>query len=420
MSNLTEICTRWQSASRSAWTIATDRVDRNLSNLFLGFVALCMVAPLLQTVYPVFGTIVAPLEERRLPNPFPSLRLLLGTNGDFAAGLNKWFDDRVGFRDLFIRTKNQIDYTLFGTSRKVYVGADDWLFYRDNAHPVADLDAPRLAALEAAYVTLARRLNNKGVQLIVVGYPDKSAVYAEKAPREMPRMAAGGNYDQFRNFLAARSDLTFIDAEAIMKREKSKSPEHLYFKTDLHATEIADVPIVKKIVAVIAQAEHRPDIRWDETFTLKHIRWHYGGEARLMATLFPPSEVMPYFDGVYTIGGKEPDGHWYLPDPHVLDRFDDGVGRPFDWQFRSLPELCPQRLPGLALFGNSFSDIYWVLGLHRYFCFIRRARNPISRFKAFYDFMPADTRYFIFEYYEPWVTEVLDDPWFSDNAPPLK
>ena len=33
------------------------------------------------------------------------------------------------------------------------------------------------------------------------------------------------------------------------------------------------------------------------------------------------------------------------------------------------------------------------------FCFIRRAREPISRFKLFYDTMPAGTKYFIFEYY---------------------
>ena len=31
--------------------------------------------------------------------------VLLGTNGDFAAALNAWFDDRVGFRALFIRVE---------------------------------------------------------------------------------------------------------------------------------------------------------------------------------------------------------------------------------------------------------------------------------------------------------------------------
>ena len=92
----------------------------------------------------------------------------------------------------------------------------------------------------------------------------------------------------------------------------------------------------------------------------------------------------------------------------MLDRADAGIGRPFDWEFRSLPELCAARLPGLVLFGNSFSDLYWALGLQRYFCFIRRAREPISRFKLFYDTMPAGTKYFILEYYEPWLAREVE------------
>ena len=68
------------------------------------------------------------------------------------------------------------------------------------------------------------------------------------------------------------------------------------------------------------------------------------------------------------------------------------------------------------LFGNSFSDNYWTLGLQRYFCFLRRARNPISRFKAFFDAIPSETKYVIFQYYAPHVAEVLDDPWFSNET----
>ena len=107
-----------------------------------------------------------------------------------------------------------------------------------------------------------------------------------------------------------------------------------------------------------------------------------------MALLTPPTEETPYYVGGHAIGGAEPDGHWNIPDPGVLERADAGIGRPFDWEFLSLPELCAARPPGLVLFGNSFSDLYWELGLQRYFCFIRRARDPASRFKLFYDTMP--------------------------------
>src|SRR5580704_13037939 len=147
---------------------AVPRAELFISSAFIGFIALCLAILLVQTLYPVFGKIVQPLEERRAPNRFPSLRLLLGTNGDFAAGLNKWFEDVAGFRDLFIRTKNQIDYTLFHTSRKVYIGSDGWLFPRENGpDAMTHLDAAALSSLEESYLTLARRLHDKGVKLIV-------------------------------------------------------------------------------------------------------------------------------------------------------------------------------------------------------------------------------------------------------------
>jgi hypothetical protein len=398
-----DILVRPASTLRGAWAIAGRHRERSLSLAFLGFAALCLVVPLLQTLYPVFGTIVAPLEERRDLSPFPALRLLTGTNGDFAAGLNGWFDDRVGFRDLFIRAKNQIDYTLFGTSKKVWIGSDGWLFDRYAAD--FDLDDAQLATLENGFVTLAHRLGDKDIHLIVVGYPDKSALYPEMAPARMPLLWTSSNYGRFRQYLASRSEFTFIDAEEIMKREKSRSPEHLYNKADMHVTEVAQIAVVKEIVAQAAQEENRSDVRWDEKLKLSHARINDGSQARFMALLTRPTAEEPYYVGAYTIGGAEPDGHWNIPDPGVFERVDDGIGRPFDWKFRSLPELCASRLPGMVLFGNSFSDLYWPLGLQRYFCFIRRARDPVSRFKLFYDTMPAGTKYFIFEYYEPWLLQ---------------
>jgi hypothetical protein len=385
--------------AKSAGIPATVTAARALSLVFLLTVALCLLLPLLQTIFPIFGPIVPPLEERREPSSFPEPRLLLAANGDFGAGFNKWFNDRVGFRDLFIRTKNQIDYSLFRTSRKVYVGKDGWLFGRGEIGTVERLSPAQLTELEDRFVQLANRLQDKGIRLIVVGYPDKSQIYPEMAPPQMPVIPDGGNFDQLRHFLANQPSLTFIDAKALLKQARLQTQDRLFAKTDLHPTEIGQVPIVEAIVARIAQLEGRPDIRWDEHFTVGHARWDGGADGRFLSLLRPTVEVdYPYFIHPYLIGGDEPDGKWNLPDRVALERADDAIGRPYDWEFRSNPELCPQRLPGTVLFGSSFSDFYWALGLHRYFCFIRRTRDPMSRFKLFYQTIPPGTKYMIFQY----------------------
>ena len=275
------------------------------------------------------------------------------------------------------------------------------------------LDEAQMIALEDRFVVFAKILSDRGIRLVVVGYPDKSRIYPEMAPPELPLIPTGGNNDKLRQFLASQPSLTFIDAQAIFEREKPLTTERIYGKTDMHATEVGQLPVVKEIVAQIAHLEGRPDIHWNENFTLMHQDMPPGGEGQFLAPLVPIKEKdYAWHEPGYKIGGTEPDGTWYLPDPRIREPVAiDDAGRPFDWEFRSLPELCPQRLPGMVLFGNSFSDVYWTLGLHRYFCFIRRARDPIRRFKLFYDTIPEGTKYFIYEYIDPWLPGV---------APPIE
>jgi hypothetical protein len=373
---------------------------RFLPVAFLAVVIACLVLPLLETLHPFFGAIVQPVDEHRAANPFPSPGLLLRANGDFADGLNKWFDDHVGFRDLFIRTKNQIDYSVFSTSRKVYVGSDGWLFERGYPGLALErLDAAGFDAVKAGFLNLARQLQEKGIQLLVVGYPDKSRVYPEMVPAAEPLLPPGGNYDKLRQFLSSQSVLTFIDVEEILRRERSISTDTLYYKTDLHANETGQLLIVKEIIARIARAEGRPDISWNEKFERATEMWGPGGEARFLSLLVPVLEKNVYFKGRFSLGDKEADGHWNMADPGILNRPYDGSGPPFAWEFHSRPELCNERLPATVILGNSFSDDYWILGLHRYFCSIRRSRIPIDRLALSLESIPAGTKYFIFQYY---------------------
>src|ERR1700730_1277989 len=145
-------------------------------------------------------------------------------------------------------------------------------------------------------------------------------------PAEAPPPPRGGNADKLRQFLARQPALTFIDAEAIFRREKSTNTDQLYYKTDLHATEIAQLPVVKEIIARIARAEDRSDISWDEKFERAAQKWGPGSDGRSLSLLVPVHENAPYFKGTYTIGGDEPDGHWNIPDRRVVERGDEGIG----------------------------------------------------------------------------------------------
>ena len=205
------------------------------------------------------------------------------------------------------------------------------------------------------------------------------------APPDMPLKPGGGNYERFRDFLSSRSELTFIDAEPIMKGLKTGSAELLYAKGDIHATQFAQRAVVKEIVARIAQIEGRPDIHWDEKLTLTHLHWRGGIERNVLAVLFIRRITRyRYYEGGYS-DRRAGTGRAVDRDRSQLRR----SGRSGHWTAIRLGIPFPAgplpatRLPGMVLFGNSFSDDYWTLGLQRYFCFIRRARDPISRFELF-------------------------------------
>jgi alginate O-acetyltransferase complex protein AlgJ len=385
-----------------------------LGRVFLLAFAALLIVPLASALYRPGFKFVRPVDEHRAPATFPSPSLLRKAGGDFAAQINSWFDDRVGLRDLFIRTKNQIDYSVFHTSRKVYVGPNGWLFERgttENRLALQRADADELRSLEHAFLNLAHRLQQKGIRLIVVGYPDKSMLYPELLPAQAPHIPRGGNYDQLRAFLATQPDLNFIDAEKLLDREKSQTTEPLFYKTDIHVNVFGSVPIVHAIVDRIADMEGRPENHWHEKFEVGHADWPVGSEGRFLSLLWPVSEQIAHITPQYEIGRDEADGHWNIPDRRAVGQVGSQNVSPFDFEFRSLPQLCSQRLPGLAVFGNSFSDPYWAIGLQRHFCFVRRSRTPIERLTPYVASLPQGTKYFVFQYLAAYLPG--EGPWLK-------
>jgi hypothetical protein len=77
MADLAALFSRCRLATRHVLTVRAPHAERNMALAFLGCFTLALLLPLLQTLYPIFGTLAAPLEERRVPSPFPSPSLLL-------------------------------------------------------------------------------------------------------------------------------------------------------------------------------------------------------------------------------------------------------------------------------------------------------------------------------------------------------
>jgi hypothetical protein len=378
------------------------RLSAVWSGLFLIFLALIIVLPPVQSLTGIFPTMA--IEENRTPATLPDFSLLATDQASkFAGQANAWFDDRIGLRDVFIRAKNQFDVSLFNVHQKLYLGRESWLFERglvDSRVSFERSSESEYQLVENSFSVLAKKLRDRSIRLVVVDYPEKSELYPEYLPSEAPVLPLEGHRARLQEALAANPDIIYIDVGQLLRPLKQDG-QPLYYKTDLHVNVTGTIPIVKEIVHRIAQAEGR-DTAWNEAFHLEEHDW-WGSEARFISIWHPVVEPAISAPDFYEIGKPANDGYWAMGDSRRIVYPGWGEFPVYDWEFISDPDMCITRLPGGAVFGNSFSDLYWALGLQRSFCRLRRARTPIERLSAYIDDLPPETKYFVFQYFAPFL-----------------
>lgn len=149
---------------------------------------------------------VKPLRGSGAPPVYPLLNLGSWIDGSFQAGTDRAIEQRIGFRPLLIRIKNQLEYSFFSkaNARGVIVGKKRYLFEEDYLRAYTGMDYPgdwywtekfRRAGL------VRDTLTELGVNLAIVIEPSKASCYPEFIP---------DNYNQ-------NMDITRNNYESIVK-----------------------------------------------------------------------------------------------------------------------------------------------------------------------------------------------------------
>jgi hypothetical protein len=214
------------------------------------------VAPIIALLYGPEPLLQRVTENRRLtafPRDIPTDMTQLAVA---ATTTEQWLSDHYGWRSLLIRTKNELDYRIFGTSSRVYFGNNDVIYMRrwsDERFP--DLDAvladpvrhQRLFQRMRARVTMYERL---GIMPIVVIAPSKEVIY----PEYLPWYVAPYDTTALRGFIAElrRAGVTVIDGEALLLAQKAQQPL-LFHKQDFHWNRLAAHLVADAVMAQVAQ-----------------------------------------------------------------------------------------------------------------------------------------------------------------------
>jgi hypothetical protein len=352
------------------------------------FIALLLV-PLADTIHPFIWE--PALVENRLPAKLPDVASILRGNGSMSVPTSKWFDDRLRPRSLLIAVKNQIDYRLFRHSDRIIIGRDGWLFepefYNVKAERAGD---PGLQRSQRYFLRLARYLAAHNIRLVIIANPIKETIYPQFLPGDVPRLPADNAFQRLRRFLKSRREWIYVDDQDVLT---TKCPDVVLFnQIDIHPTFPAGVCMARELVRRIARAEGLAESPWDHHFAFTTEMSTNGGQANFMALLDPVSEEH-YVDNSPFDVGKATDQGDFARDPS------SGA----EWEFHTRAPYRASKLPALVLFGDSFLDWYAGAGFFTYFTDVYRIRDDGSNLTALLADLPQGTRYFVYEFIEPFV-----------------
>lgn len=350
--------------------------------LFGAVLALPMVLTITDT------ELTEPLEENRVRAPFPELascdiKLFDGCHKQ----VDGWFNDNYQPRDLLIKLKTQVDYSVFSISDKVHIGLDNWLFYRSvmdvEKVAVERITQEKFDGLLAEFDALDRYLKNKGIQLIVLPIPLKNAIYPELVPRSSPNLPEDGRYHELREWLAGHESILTIDAYQHMLERKEDA--RVFHKTDFHWNDPGGFLYAEKLVNMLWHYQSgEPTALWEQTLTIEE-RPFSGGQANFLPLLSAPEEQGLFLDVTW----DHPKGiHDHNPAEELWDYTYNGKGD------------RRAHLGTTVVIGDSFFDAMRRSGIDAYFSTVFKANNDARKFGEVYENIPEGTQFLILEFIE--------------------
>jgi hypothetical protein len=368
------------------------------SRWLIVFFAVVLLAPAFQMATGIFHT-PDPRESRYRANR-PSTAELSTNPPRYIELWRKWFNDNYGMRDLLIRARAQIDFSLFGVSRRVYVGSHGWLYDREvldvwkaSAQAMTDEQLDQAAG---SIADLGGCLARRGVTLIVVANQLKDRFYPEHLPRGAPHYGSRQRFDVFREKLSAvlaqrAPGVLYIDATPILEDLKTRQP--IFHRTDFYWSDPAALEVGQHIVDALAAREGKPTPFWRVPTTIETRRFR-GGEARDTPLFSPPSERAVF------IAARPSRSEMNL-------EFSDG---PVEYVYRAAGDR-PDLLPPLAMLSDSFYDSLDRSGFAWHFQKLARSRwwTPLADVLTA---MEPDTKYFMLQFIEtraPRLSELIGD-----------
>jgi len=231
-------------------------------------------------------------------------------NGQYQPGLEKYLEEKMGFRGILIRMRNQLDYSLFGYTANpdIIIGKGGMLFMGANIRNYSGcylVDENQVKNNIKRLKLIQDDLEKHNVGFLLIFAPGKATYYAERIP---------DNYwirpvNNYKNYIKALSGsgLNFIDMNAWFLKMKGKTKYPLYPLNGSHWNSYGIYLAADSMFRYIEKLKKidLPEFWFDKVTMSDSMRFKDNDIGKLLNLTYPlKQEKMPYFHFCYNKEGK--------------------------------------------------------------------------------------------------------------------
>lgn len=203
--------------------------------VFLWFIPLIKVlipASITIKLAPLMGYYQTPIEQ-------PTFSWNRWLDGSFQQLSEKYIEEQIAFRPLFVRLRNQIDFSLYKKSnaQDVAIGKDNYLFsdkYIASYMGTNFIGKKKIDSKVELLHAIRNELKKLNIDLVFVVAPGKGFYYPEYIPDHYRKWKKDStNYEWYIKAMKEK-EINVIDFNAYFIQQKAHAPYPLFSKTGIH------------------------------------------------------------------------------------------------------------------------------------------------------------------------------------------
>lgn len=231
-----------------------------LKRILLGIVIFALVVPAIQHKLRIVK--VKPLNGAIKDVQKPSLSAKTWFNATFQDSTTDYLNQKVGFRNVMVRTYNQGHFSLFNRARAngVIVGKENYLYEENYIRAYYGEDFRGEEEIRTQIKKLKRvsdTLEKLGKHIVVMLAPGKASFFPEYIPRGPKKTGPMGialrtNLDVYDQYL---SNISMINLNSLFIEKKGKMKHPLFPKTGIHWSKYGEMVMADTLITYLNQLD---------------------------------------------------------------------------------------------------------------------------------------------------------------------